>query len=258
MYGSGPVSGFESNEQVTVGGLVVKNQVFAEVTDASGLGAAFQLGKFDGILGLAWPSISVNKVAPVFQNVMSQGLVDAGQFAFYLGNSDADAGELVLGGYDTAHFTGSLTWVPLKAQTYWEINLDGFKAGSTSYIPAGGQNAIVDSGTSLLTAPTEVVKAIAKSIHAVEIVAGEYVCTCDSSKLPNFVFNVNGNDYVLEPEDYLIPDGEICLLGLLGMDIPAPAGPLWIMGDIFMRKYYTVFDSTNARVGFAPAVHPKA
>ena len=62
MYGSGPVSGFQSIDNLDFGGFVVKDQEFAEVTDATGLGGAYKLGKFDGILGLAFPILSVNHV----------------------------------------------------------------------------------------------------------------------------------------------------------------------------------------------------
>lgn len=252
-YGSGPVAGYESGDVLNMGGLVVPNQIFAEVTDASGLGAAYKLGKFDGILGLAFPILSVNKVPTAFQNLVEQNLVAQPQFSFYLGNSAKDFGELTLGGSDSSKYTGDITWVNLLAPTYWEITLGGFAVSGTSY--ASNTKAIVDSGTSLLTGPSDVVKQVAKAIGAKSIIEGEYMVACNYDTLPNFDFTIDGKVYTLSASDYLIPDGDMCLLGMIGLDIPAPTGPLWILGDVFMRKYYTVFDYGNKRVGFALANH---
>jgi hypothetical protein len=250
-YGSGPVSGFQSIDNLNMGGLVVKDYEFAEVTDASGLGAAFMLGKFDGILGMGFPILSVNKLPPAFFSLLDQGLIETAQFAFYLGNNAP--GELTLGGSDPAHYSGELVWEPLKAATYWEINMQQFTVAGKSYVTGGAASAIVDSGTSLLTGPSEVVADIAKQIGAKMIIEGEYMLKCDYDNLPNFDITIGGNVYSLSPVDYLIPDGGLCLLGMMGMDIPPPTGPLWILGDILMRKYYTVFDTENKRVGFALA-----
>jgi hypothetical protein len=85
-YGSGPVSGFQSVDDLNIGGLIVKNQEFAEVTDAKGLGLGYLIGKFDGILGLAFPQLSVNKVPTPFSNIISQKLDKNAVFAFYLGS----------------------------------------------------------------------------------------------------------------------------------------------------------------------------
>jgi hypothetical protein len=172
MYGSGPVSGFQSVDSLNIGGLEVKEQMFAEVTDASGLGLAYRLGKFDGILGMAFDVLSVNSVPTPFDNLVSQKLVDNAQFAFYLGDSRSDKGELTLGGTDPAHYTGEISWVPLLSASYWEITLGGLTVDGTDYTE-GGVKAIVDSGTSVLTADSKTVAAIAASIGAKEIIAGE-------------------------------------------------------------------------------------
>jgi hypothetical protein len=253
-YGSGPVSGYQSFDSLDFGGMTVAQQEFAEVTDASGLGAAYKMGHFDGILGLAFPGMSVNQAVPAFYNLINQGDLELEEFAFYLGNSKTDKGELLLGGVDADYYTGEFTYVPLIAETYWEINMGGLSVSGDVY--ATDAKAIVDSGTSILTGPTEIVSQIAAAVGAKPFISGEYLMDCDYSA-PDLVFTLNSVEYTLSPEDYLIPDGDICLFGMMALDIPEPTGPLWILGDVFMRKYYTVFDTKNSRVGFALANHGK-
>ena len=64
-------------------------------------------------------------------------------------------------------------------------------------------------------------------------------------------FVINGETYTLSLADYIIPDGSLCLFAAEGLDIPSPAGPLWILGDVFMRKYYIKFDVAGQQIGIA-------
>jgi hypothetical protein len=84
---------------------------------------------------------------------------------------------------------------------------------------------------------------------------------------------------ILKPEDYIIdgikikkklgenkgkinffgsfdPDLE-CLPGFMALDVPAPRGPLFVFGELFLRKYFTVFDRDENLVGFSIANHDK-
>ena len=81
-----------------------------------------QVGKFDGILGMGWPRISVDGIPPVFQNMLTQHAVAEPVFAFQLGKGGA-TDELVVGGVDEDHFDGDLHYVPLSNTTYWEVEL---------------------------------------------------------------------------------------------------------------------------------------
>jgi len=313
-YGSGACEGILATDTLNWGGVELKGQTFAEITDASGMGVAFVAGKFDGILGLAFNEIAVcgdpyieDCVPTPFSRMISNGLVDEPVFAFYLGGlrpcfpevrksetmrrgatrdepddrralsfpaifryltgarcflplslvsqcMDGYAGELTLGGTDPAHYTGELNYVPLTSATYWQIAVDEIAVGGTAYTNATTNQAIVDSGTSMLVGPTAAIAEIASTLGAHELSAtGEYVVGCNKD-LPTIDVTIGGVSYPIDANNLVLPDGPICILLMMGMDLH-PEGIDWILGDVFMREYYTVFDYANQQIGFAPATN---
>jgi saccharopepsin len=251
-YGSGSLSGFVSQDTVTIGDLKIKDQLFAEATEEPGL--AFAFGRFDGILGLGYDTISVNKIPPPFYNMIDQGLLDEPVFAFYLSSTEkGDESEAIFGGINKDHYTGKLTEIPLRRKAYWEVDLDAITFGdSTAQLDNTG--VILDTGTSLIALPSTLAELLNKEIGAKKGYNGQYTVECDKrDSLPDMAFTLSGYNFSITPYDYILEVQGSCISSFMGMDFPEPVGPLAILGDAFLRKWYSVYDLGKNTVGLAAA-----
>jgi saccharopepsin len=251
QYGSGSMEGFVSNDLLAIGDLKIPKQDFAEATKEPGL--AFAFGKFDGILGLAYDTISVNHITPPFYSMVNEGLIDEPVFSFRIGSSEEDGGEAVFGGIDDDAYTGKIEYVPVRRKAYWEVELTKVKFGDDE-LELDNTGAAIDTGTSLIALPTDIAEMLNNQIGATKSWNGQYTLDCAKvPSLPDLSFTFGGKDYPLKGEDYILNVQGTCMSAFTGIDINLPGGSLWIVGDVFLRKYYTVYDLGRNAVGFATA-----
>nr|BAU16179.1 pepsinogen A3 [Cynops pyrrhogaster] len=240
-YGTGSMTGVLGYDTVQVGGLTVTDQVFGlAYTEAD----FFSEMQFDGILGLAFPSLSEDNATPVFDNMWSQGLLSADLFSVYLSPNGASGSVVIFGGYETSYYTGTLNWVPLSAETYWQITLDSISMNGNVIACNGGCQAIIDTGTSLIAGLSPGISNIQNAIGAYQNSNGEYVVNCNSiSSLSDIIFTINGVQYPVPASAYI--DQNSCSSNFQDTD------GVWILGDVFIRQYYVVFDRAANYIGLA-------
>ncbi|KAF7947584.1 hypothetical protein EAE96_008668 [Botrytis aclada] len=264
-YGSGSFSGREYTDTVSFGGLTVKSQSIGAATSASGFPGV------DGILGvgpvdLTEGTVSGLSTVPTFMdNLKSQGSITSEVLGVYFkpesGSDDDDTnGELTLGGVDTTKYTGTLTYFPKAtsgdASYYWGINIAGFTYGTTSL--ATSATGIVDTGTTLIYIPTAAYnKFLTATSGKTESSSGLAVFT--TKPTANFSIKFGTTTYTLTPAQYLVPTAQYSVYGLTSgkyyawINDGGASGVNTIIGQKFLEQYYSVFDTTNSRIGFATA-----
>jgi hypothetical protein len=259
QFGTGQIEGFLARDTFVLGPLRVHNQAFGQITNE--IGAVFVSGKFDGILGLSFPSLSAAGYKPVFDSIISQKLLTNNMFSFYYTALPVQNSAILLGAPARDLYTGELQWIDVSKPLYWEVNLidieyDGVSVGACKQKPC---KAVVDTGTSLLTGPSQEVTKLLRKLHV------NRDCTGQQHLKPiTYILSDTKGEYrfTVEPEFYVLQSAtrgrngkspKYCRAGLMALDVPQPRGPLFILGDVFMRKFYTVFDRDGHRMGFAPA-----
>uniref|UniRef100_A0A914Q3T4 Peptidase A1 domain-containing protein n=1 Tax=Panagrolaimus davidi TaxID=227884 RepID=A0A914Q3T4_9BILA len=174
QYGLGNAQGFLGNDTLYIFGenstrLDIPKTIFGQATF---IDPHFQEAGFDGMLGLAFPSLSQFQALPPIYNAFQQGLLDEPIFTVYLqkrGNlNDVPGGVFTYGGLDTEHCSTEIDYHPLSRSTYYQFTIDSvsFSGGTTGVGISGPWETISDTGTSFMYGPTKIVTQFAKMVGA--------------------------------------------------------------------------------------------
>jgi len=280
-YGIGNANGIIGIDTVSIGPLDRANPAQREQGDLivpkQAFGLANQLGGgtfaqtiFSGVMGMATAGAicdeSSNIFRPFIQNLVREGAIDKPWFSFFYSNTDSKPGQLVFGGVDdNLLFWGkqSITWHnpgPTYPQ-FWTTRLTKVEVGNVgtgnsdftfkchSYNCDGDMNypyeAMLDSGTSLIIIPRNLLA----SGRGQVITGSTFTVASDCSNiksLPSIAFYLETTDgleksYVLHPQDYVLQREGSCSTGILVQSSFSTQDKI-ILGDVFMRKYLTIFD----------------
>lgn len=257
-YGSGTVLGFLANDTATVGGISIPSQGFGQITSEPG--GVFDDGYFDGILGLAYPTIAmpIGSFLPgPVDNMIADKLIPAPLFSVYLSSEPVGNdthSEVLFGAVDKRWYEGDFTVVPFNVLQpllgYWAITVESITVGGKPSSAGTNIIGVVDTGTSLICGPPAYMNPIIAQVNV--------TADCSNlSELPELSFNIAGKNFTLTADQYVIQfPGEQpqCELGLAAFDASGGLFDMWILGDTFLRAYYSVFNRGSNTVSFAKAV----
>lgn len=265
-YGDGSsASGTVGTDVVNIGGVKISNQAVELAKTAAD---QFISGTGDGLLGLAWPSINTitkgsqsdPQNTPV-ANMISQGDIpsDAQLFtsAFY-SDRDASAKSFYTFGYIDTDLVGSNTI------HYTDIdNSEGFwMFDSTTYTIAGeqstqsGNKAICDTGTTLCLLADEVVDALYKAIPGSKYDETQqgylFPTSVTADELPDFSVAVGDQEFTIQKEDLAFT---VASEGWWYGGVQSRGtNPFDILGDVFLKSVYVIWDQGNTRLGLVPKI----
>uniref|UniRef100_A0A8C2RZP2 Peptidase A1 domain-containing protein n=1 Tax=Capra hircus TaxID=9925 RepID=A0A8C2RZP2_CAPHI len=220
-YGSGIIQGFLDSDTVRIGNFVSLKQSFG----LSEVEYGFDGAPFDGVLGL-----SGQEMTHCSRDSQGGGSYEGGSSQFPQGGS-----------------------LPHDPEARFVLLSLSISMNRSIVACSHGCQAFVDTGTSLIYGSTDLVTNINKLLNA-RLEDSEYAVSCDAVKtLPPVIFNINGIDYPVPPQAYIIKAQNFCLsIFHGGTETSSPE--TWILGDVFLRQYFSVFDRKNDRIGLAPAV----
>jgi len=263
-YGSGQAAGTLGSDVVQMAGFSVSNQVFAICDQVS---SGLLSSPVSGLMGLAFQSIAASKATPFWQTLVSQGAWDEPLMAFYLtrftnastAQSLEPGGAFSMGFTNSSLFAGEIEYVDLATtESYWILSLASITVqGSSVTVPSGSSSfAAIDTGTTLIGGPSDVIAEIYAQIPGSQAGSGNfqgyytYPCSTDVEVTVSFG---NGTSLPISSADFELSKltSSSCLGSFFVLDSGSGSTPSWIFGDTFLKNVYSVFRYNPPSVGFA-------
>lgn len=223
---------------------------FGAMNELSGMGPSYYYGKTDGSVGLGLP-FEGQQGSSIIDSLFKQGLIERRIFSFGLGATlDSGEGELVLGGVDESAYTGPLQTVKIIDDGKWKVLGYNTKLNGESLLEKEPVPVLVDSGVPTIAGPKAAVRRIFKQLGAHSFL-GKTVIKCSTRFELTFQLSENEAPLKLTEQDltHRLMLG-YCLLLVSPLSLSKPNENLWVLGDVLMRKYYTVFDMDKRSISF--------
>jgi len=257
-YGTGNMRGRRATDVVTVAGVGVEKQDFLLSTDEDGI--VFRNGRFDGVMGLGKKDLAnilsrgdEGRGTPFYINAVESKQLAEPKFSMFVSKHMGKPGAVILGGVNPKLYNGPISYHMGHSTAYWMLAMGSMKVGD-QIVPTNDARGIVDSGTSLLVGPPSIIQNVLPHVRV------NADCS-NMDSLKDLEINMKTTDgktvtYKLTPEDYVMKRMGRCKTGIAIMKIQLNMPhPIVILGDTFMRKYYSVFNHATNEVGFAEANH---
>jgi hypothetical protein len=211
----------------------------------------FNSCSFDGIMGLGFKDLSIGEGFNMIDDVVSQHSLPSNIFSIYL-RDHKQGSEISFGGYKHSQAASDILWAPVTQKSYWQIGIDDVTFDNKRTGLCSKCQVAVDTGTSMLAGPTDVIEKLESKLNLRSDCSNFHT-------MPLLGFTFRGKVLNMLPDDYIervqVSTRSICSLSLMTVDVPPPKGPLFILGDPFLRRYLTIYDRDGPRVGFAVAWH---
>eukprot|EP00441_Pelagodinium_beii_P026002 CAMPEP_0197650916 /NCGR_PEP_ID=MMETSP1338-20131121/31236_1 /TAXON_ID=43686 ORGANISM="Pelagodinium beii, Strain RCC1491" /NCGR_SAMPLE_ID=MMETSP1338 /ASSEMBLY_ACC=CAM_ASM_000754 /LENGTH=607 /DNA_ID=CAMNT_0043225429 /DNA_START=69 /DNA_END=1889 /DNA_ORIENTATION=+ len=245
-FGTGEITGDFYEDRFCIAESLCSNVRFIGSSEQSA--SPFSSTPFDGIMGLGFKDLSMGHNFNILDDMNSMGSLPGGQFSVFL--TEDGSSEITFGGYRREKLASEVVWAPVTHESYWQVGVKDitFDDSETGLCGIAGCQVAVDTGTSMLAGPPQLVRALQEKVNAKE--------DCSNyDTLPKIGFKIGNKVLNLSPEDYMDKDATGCSFSLMPLDVPPPRGPLFIFGDPFLRRFVTIYDKTAPAVGFAVARH---
>ncbi|KAH8099772.1 acid protease [Cristinia sonorae] len=267
-YGIGDMEGTEFNDKLSFdAGLNVFGQSIGIATSSTGF------DDVDGILGLGPNDLTVGTLKPdtktaiptVTDNLFSQAVIAQNQVAISFEPTTSlsvENGEITFGGTDSSKFVGSINFAPITktkpAANFWGID-QSIRFGNTQILQKTA--GIVDTGTTLTLIASDAFAKYQNLTGGVASATGLLqISPAQFSALKSLFFTINNVDYELTADAQIWPRALNTAIGgqpndifLIVADIGTPSGSGldFINGFTFLERFYSVYDTTNKKVGLA-------